>query len=168
MKATFHCSTLEQAHTAIRFAHKDGLYVDAEVFVDLAGEPVEVKWGPASAKPPMGSGLQNDTVDDAETQPAGEAGSSHEPISTTFARTCDDMVDALLPKSFFGAMGTKYVNDANKGKRLVYRRSVIGCPQVGGRLVRVESGYECLRAVVETADGCCFLPLDKFDFVFLE
>ena len=137
MKATFRCSTLEQAHAVVQFAHKDGLYVDAEVVVTLEGEPVKVE---------------------RKTAPLPSVGLK------------DDAVDALLPLSFFGAEGTKYLNRANIGKTIAFvdRDETRRIPYVG-KFCGVMKGHGCLEARV--AHGDCApaqLRLDCFNFVFLE
>ena len=133
MKATFHCSTLEQARDAIRFAHKEGMNGCAEVVITLECAPVEAKWT-----------VQNHTLK-------------------------NDTVDALLPLSFFGARGTKYLNDANKGKGLAFRVSEGSKHSVGiGVLECVTNGDECMVAVVLSDGARCRLEFDIYDFLFLE
>ena len=83
----------------------------------------------------------------------------------------DDTVDALLPLSFFGAKGTKYLNDANKGKKLAFRLagSTTDKAEVG-TLRRIENGGGCLRAIMTNPleEQTYSLPFEGYDFLFLE
>lgn len=131
MKATFRCSTLEQAIFMLVVAMKEGVeevgmhLPEAQETVVRVVQPIAIK---------------------------------------------NDIVDALLPPSFFGAVGTKYLNDANKGKTLAYKlNSYPEGSAVLGRLKCIENGKECLEAqVINDSGDVRYLSFDKYDFVFLE